>query len=74
MKTVLLIHPQIRYCRKNKSWSQMMLAEMVSSDLEGENGLMDMKAHRYGGLGGWRLMSPLSLWSQYWVTITTYLQ
>jgi hypothetical protein len=28
----------------------------VSSDLEDENDLMAVKAHRYGGLGEWRLM------------------
>ena len=36
-----------------------------SSDLEGENELMDRKARLYGGLGGWRLMSLLSLWSEH---------
>ena len=41
------------------------IRDQSSSDLEGENELMDRKARWFGGLGGWRLMSLLSPWSEY---------
>jgi hypothetical protein len=45
--------------------SQGTKGKQRSSDLEDENGLMNVEARRYGGLGEWRLMSLLSLWSEY---------